>query len=342
MKRVTMTDIAREAGVSKNAVSLALRNDSQVSEKTRKRIHLLATKMGYQRNPIVAHLMSELRSSGSNPARCGLALLNANRNPRAFVEHPTIPTYVSGCKRRAFQLGYTTDKFWLHEPDLTGDRLNDILKARGIRGGVVIGLMDENRLPAAFSETWVNYPFVVTGVRTTNPALSFASTDHHILALRAFEKAIALGYKRPGLVLERKIDRLVEGRFTAGYRTGQMETPATRRLRPFYETVEATKDLSVFSAWLEKEKPDVLFTLYRSTRDWVKSLGYRVPEDIGLIQLEYRQDKPDWSGMDQHNDICGEVVIDMLVAMIHNGESGVPKFPRATLIGPTWVDGKTT
>lgn len=35
MKRVTMTDVARRAGVSKNTVSLALRNDPQIPEATR-------------------------------------------------------------------------------------------------------------------------------------------------------------------------------------------------------------------------------------------------------------------------------------------------------------------
>jgi LacI family transcriptional regulator len=71
-------------------------------------------------------------------------------------------------------------------------------------------------------------------------------------------------------------------------------------------------------------------------------MGIRVPEQTGLIQLEWRPDHPDWSGMNQHNDVVGEAAVEMLIGMIHNNEHGVPFFPRATLIGSTWVEGSTT
>jgi LacI family transcriptional regulator len=31
----------------------------------------------------------------------------------------------------------------------------------------------------------------------------------------------------------------------------------------------------------------------------------------------------------------------MVVSQIHNNETGVQEFPRATLIGATWVDGNS-
>jgi len=341
MQRVTMSTIGKQAGVSKNTVSLALRNDPQIPETTRQRIQKIADELGYQRNPTVAHLMAELRSGSRSKASASLALLNAHHEKSAFTQHPTIPTYVDGCKRRAQQLGYGLDTFWLHDPDLDGRRLNRILKARGIHGVVIVGLMRSNRLPEAFAETWASYPCVVTGVRTRKPALSFACTDHHIIALRAFEQALELGYKRPGLVLDESIDQLVERRFTAGYQTGQSTLPIKQRLQPFYRVSEAEEDSTLFQNWLMKENPDVIFTLYNKVRDWVEKLGFRVPEHIGLIQLEHRDSAPDWAGMNQHNDVCGEAAIDMVISMLHRGESGVPPYPRATLISGSWVNGQT-
>ena len=70
----------------------------------------------------------------------------------------------------------------------------------------MVGLMDENRLPAHFEPVWTEFPLVVTGVRTRSPSLSFTCVDHHMVALRAFEKALELGCKRPSLVLDQKID----------------------------------------------------------------------------------------------------------------------------------------
>jgi LacI family transcriptional regulator len=45
--------------------------------------------------------------------------------------------------------------------------------------------------------------------------------------------------------------------------------------------------------------------------------------------------------MDQRNDLVGEAAVDLLVSMIHNGLSGVPKQPIATQVTSQWVAGKT-
>ena len=211
-----MSDIALRAGVSKNAVSLALRHDPQIPEKTRRRIERVARSMGYKKNPTVTHLMAQLRMARAPAFQASLALLNANQDVAAFTRHPTIPIYVSGCRRRAADLGYSLDEFWLHDPQLNGERLDKILRARNIKGAIVVGLMKENRLPEKFQSTWAAFPIVVTGVRTREPALSFACTDHHMLALKAFQKALELGYRRPALVLDHVIDGLTFQRGRAG------------------------------------------------------------------------------------------------------------------------------
>jgi len=339
VRPTTMSDIARKAGVSKNSVSLALRNDPQIPQSTRDRIKAIAEELGYKTNPTVAHLMAQMRRS---PAiKASLAILNANLDANAFSKHPTVPTYVEGCRRRATQLGYSLDEFWLHDPALDGARLHKILRARGIRGVLIVGLMNENRLPEKFLPIWQQYPCVVTGVRTRNPALSFTATDQHILALRAFENALRLGYKRPALVLDHVIDRLVEGRFTAGILIAQQKLPLKQRLKPFYLVTEARQNADLFVEWFQKEKPDVILTLYNVVKEWVEQMGMTIPGDLGLIQLEWRKDRPSWAGMDQHNDITGEAAVEMLIGLIHNNEAGVPDFPRATLIGSTWRDGTT-
>ncbi|PTY00311.1 LacI family transcriptional regulator [Spartobacteria bacterium LR76] len=336
-----MLQVAREANVSKNTVSLALRNDPQIPEQTRDRIKSVAKRLGYTKNPTVAHLMTQLRSGAETGFKATLALVNANEDREAFTVHPTIPTYVEGCRRAAQRQGYNLDEFWLHDAQVKGDRLLRILRSRRIRGVLIVGMMNENRLPDSFRPVWENLPCVVTGVRTRDPALSFACTDHHILTMRAVEQAIALGYERPGLVLDQVIDHLVEGRFSAGYFIAQQALPQRRRISPFYYATKSNENPKQFRSWLEKEKPDVILSLYHIVARWIASLSLRVPEDIGLIQLEWRQDHPNWAGMHQHNDIVGEAAVGMVIEMIHNNERGAPPFPKATLIGSTWIPGKT-
>lgn len=339
MPRVTLADIARATGLSKNAVSLALRGDAQIPEETRARVRRAADKLGYQPDALVSHLMARLGAGRTRRFQAKLALVNANRDRDAFRLHPTIPTYVAGCEARAAKLGYGFDRFWLHDPALTAERFARILGARGIKGVVVVGLMDTNCLPEAMRTVWERWPAVVTGVRTRDPALAFASVDHHDLVLTAFERVRALGYRRPGLVLDDVIDRLVERRFSAGFTTAQRELAAEDRVPIFGTVPRDDVPPPEFGAWLGAHAPDVVFTLYNNVLAWLRAAGRRVPEDVGVVQLEWRSGRPEIAGMNQHNFVAGEAAVDMVVNQLHHGESGVLEFPRATLIGATWVDG---
>ncbi len=341
MARVTMSSIAARAGVSKNTVSLALRHDPQIPAATRGRIERIARELGYTKNPVVAQLMTELRKAHPAGYRRTFALLNANGDAQAFSRHPTIPAYVAGCRRRAALHGYGLDEFWLHDPGLYGDRLNRVLRARGIRGAIVVGLMKENRLPPRFSVTWQRHAVVVTGVRTREPTLAFACTDHHALVLEAMERARQLGYRRPALVLEETIDRLVDGRFSSGFWFAQRALAESERAPVFYAVEAARADRAVFDAWFRQYRPDVVLTLHTVVREWLAALGAQAPRDIGLIQLERRSGCEDWAGMEQHNDLTGEAAVDMLVSLLHNEELGLPAAPRATLIGASWAEGAT-
>jgi LacI family transcriptional regulator len=338
----TMAEVAKAAGVSKNTVSLALRGSPRISETTRDRIAEVADAMGYRLNPTVAHLMAELRQNRSPSFQASLAIINAHERRDALSQHPTIPAYVAGCRQRAKGLGYQLDEFWLHEPNMPVARWLSMFRARNIRGMVIVGLMQCNRLPVHLAPLWDEFPALVTGVRTREPALSFACSDQHTLALVAFEKAVSLGYRRPALVLDGVIDDLTEGRFSAGFLIGQSRLlPQEQRTQPFYEVAAARHDRAVFSKWFAENQPDVIFTLYHEVKRWVEDLGLRVPQDVGLIQYEWRADHGAWAGMDQRNDLVGAAAVDMLISMIHHNEHGVPEHPRATLIGSHWVDGAT-
>ncbi len=142
-------------------------------------------------------------------------------------------------------------------------------------------------------------------------------------------------------MLEDVIDALVERRFSAGYLTGQRGLPRAQHVPIFNEQPAAPGEAARFERWLERYQPDVIFTLYNNVLGWLKAAGRRVPEDLGVIQLEWRATRPEIAGMNQHNFVTGEAAVDMVVSQIHNNETGVQDFPRATLIGATWVDGKS-
>ncbi|WP_324726118.1 LacI family DNA-binding transcriptional regulator [Actomonas aquatica] len=326
-------------GCSKYTVSLALKGDSRISARTREKVQAAADELGYKPNAVVAHLMAQLRASRSTGFQAKLALINANRDRDALTQHPTIPTYVEGCESRAAKTGYAFDRFWMHDPAYKPERLKRVLHTRGIKGIILVGLMDSNRLPPEHTSVWEAFPTVVTGVRTRNPALSFCCVDHHHVAMRALERSLELGYQRPGLVIDEVIDALVQHRFSAGFRTAQRHLPKTRQV-PVFDAQGLGEDVPMaFRQWLDKHQPDVVFTLYNRVLRWIEATGRRIPEDIGAIQLEWRATRPEVAGMNQHNFAVGEAAVDMVISQIHNNETGIHEFPRATLIGATWMDG---
>jgi LacI family transcriptional regulator len=341
MKRVSMTDVARRAGVSKNTVSLALRNDPQIPESTRQRVRRIASELGYSANPVVSELMAELRRGSEAAYKHNFALINANQDRHAFRQHPTVPDYVAGCRRRAAQLGYGLDDFWLHDPELSGGRLESILQARGIRGVLVIGMMNENRMPPGFETLWRSFAAVVTGVRTHDPTLSFACVDHHALMIEAMERIRERGIRRPALVIEGVIDRLVGGRFSAAFEHALKDLRPADRLAPFLQVDASRANPALFGDWLARRQPDAILTLHTVVEEWLTAAGLRIPGDIGLVQLECRRGCEDWAGMEQHNDLTGEAAVDLLASLTTAGKEPLSLSPRGILITPTWKDGRT-
>ncbi|WP_117209059.1 LacI family DNA-binding transcriptional regulator [Allorhizocola rhizosphaerae] len=87
MKRPTIADIAREAGVSKGAVSYALNGQPGVSDQTRRRIIAIAHRLGFQASTAARAL------AGARAKVIGLTL---HRPPRTLGVEPFFMELISG------------------------------------------------------------------------------------------------------------------------------------------------------------------------------------------------------------------------------------------------------
>lgn len=341
-KRVTLKMIAERVGYSKNTVSLALRGDPQIPPRTRDRIRKAAQEMGYQRNPIVAHLMAELRSfRESTGFQAKLALFNAGLEPNVTKARLGFAAHVEGCRERANQLGYSFDEFWLHDPSVSAACLIRILTTRGIKGIVIVGLSDHYRLPGRFRSVWNRFPTAVIGVRTRDPALPFACVDYHNLMVTAQEKVLKLGYRRPALVIDDELDRLVERRYSAGALAVQKEMGEDQKVPPFIEAHLNDNSRWSFYEWIGRNKPDVVLTPHAEVAGWLEDRGLSIPEKVGMVQLDLQCNQRGLAGMDQQRKTTGMSAVDLVINQIHHNGKGVPVFPVATLIGATWTNGSS-
>lgn len=339
-KRTTLRDLGRATGYSRTTVALALRSDPKVPPATRDKIRRVAQELRYEPNALVSQVMGQLRHGRAHVFRGKLALLNASRDPHALQRHPSFVACVQGCVTRARELGYSFDEFWLHESSLSARRWLEILEARGIRGLLLVGMTESTGLPERLQPVWAQLPAVAAGAGTRQPSLSCATVDYHLLAMTAVEQALALGYRRPGLVLEAGCDPLTEHRLSGGYLTAQRVLAPPQRL-PIFEAARGSNATLPFGRWLDHHRPDVLLAWHDDIGAWLARTGHRVPDDLGIIHLERRPTEPAVAGFDQHHSVTGQAAVDLLVAQIRSNQVGTQPFPRATLIAASWSDGAT-
>ncbi len=336
-KNITMGDIAKAAGISKSAVSLALNNSPSIPKSTRERIFKLAENMGYVRNNLVSALMSNIKKKDVEKFSETIAVINGNQDEFALKNHPTLPKYFEGISAEAKRLGYKINEFWLHDARFNSNALSKVLRSRGIRGGIILGHSFGTTFPPSFKSVWKNFYFISVGIKTRSPSLEMVSADHYAITNQATNKAIEMNFKRPGLIIEEYIDELVDGRFLAGYMRAQMHFKRENKIPPMTKSHTDSDYAKALDKWIEKHKPDVILYLMNYTREvFEKSKWYG---HIPLIQLEQRTNLGEWVGrMEQNNDIVGQMAMRRLADMLSRSSSKVLENANmVTLVPPTWI-----
>lgn len=339
-----MRDIAEKAGVSIATVSMSLRNRPNISPELRRRIRALAERMGYEPNPYVAALMRERRHGRTQTSRPILALISGLDRPDAWKHSPS-PTRRSireGVINRGAQLGYDVEEFWLHPEGMSVEAFAAEAAKRGI-SGVIIGPLAEGAEPPALR--WQDFSAISISVPLQSLTLRTVSNDNYFTSLRAVIECHRLGYRRPGLILRSVHRQRFQGRWEAGFATGQALLPELGKLRTFL--IEDQEDISRFplkrfQTWMQKEKPDVIVTMAADLIERVlREEGLRVPEEIGIAALSCPEMGHRFSGVFQNGHFVGATTIDLLVGMIERRETGLPEQAIATMVEGVWNPGTT-
>jgi LacI family transcriptional regulator len=95
-----------------------------------------------------------------------------------------------------------------------------------------------------------------------------------------------------------------------------------------------------FKDWIDTFKPDVIVG-WNNTEGEVRDMGYQIPRELGFASMDVDPDDKRISGVYQNDFMIGQKAVDLVVGMIHRGETGVPRLPLCTLIESEWRDGKT-
>lgn len=333
--RPTVRQLATIAGVSRTTVSMALRNHPRISTETRQRILALAEEKGYTPDPLVSTLMNQLRTARHGRSVERLAYLTWWQEPESWMKNTNDLNFYEGALDRAAQFGYEIEHIWAKEPRMTAARLSKILYTRALRGVIIAPL---TRPRGHISLDWRHFACAAISYTVVRPELHRVSHGHYNGAILAMRRLKQHGYKRVGLAnLASHIERVNHG-WLAGYMIYEQGLPVKQRIPPLLQKEWNTKQ---FAAWLEKYKPDAVVSNTREPLQFMRHLGYRVPEDIGYASLDKLTPDDPWAGVDQQARMVGATAVDIVTAQVQRNEFGLPSCAKAMLIDGIWRDGPT-
>ena len=330
----SIRSLAELTGFSKATVANALNGSHRVATATVEKVRAAAAKAGYQRNPMVGAMMSAMRRSQVSTLQGVLAVAEIAEPDRP--EHgPFNRQLISGCNESAEALGFKLESYQLGPGGLSPERLCRVLKARGIRGLI---LLPSWRTPKFSSFDWSRLSAVYADYIPETPTLNSVCCDHYRSMLELLNRLHARGYRRPGLVLESGRDERVHLRMSAALGAFQSAHRDVHAIKPFLSS-----DISKLNVvkWIARAKPDVVLSHHTDVLDWMQAAGLRVPKEIGFAALNLAKSNRSCAGLDLRPREIGRCAVEILIGQIRREAWGAPRVPTNTTLLAEFVDGDT-
>lgn len=311
-------------------VSYALRGNSRISEARRKQIKDIAEEMGYRPDPEISKMMSYLRKSREVKYQSTLILLtNGMHESCAKVDVYSKRFYEGVCKR-ADELGYKLEEFWMGQKGMTGARAEKIFHARGIQGIIIPPCFYNPEIPDI---DWSRFVVVSNLVHPAWEKVHRVVPHQFNNAKKALENLSDYSPEEILFCSTDKMETLVNQQFLSAYlwymhKFGGGKAPAPL-VHGYLNYLDELKKA------IAKYNPKVLFV----TEDFIidmltKDMGLRIPEDVRVV-LPGVNAHHDW-GVDERPDIQGRCVVDILAMHLQHNQIGFMDYPSVMMVDGEW------
>jgi len=336
IRRVTLRDVARVAGVSAMTVSRALRQFDRVAPATGQQIRELARKMGYSPDPHLTAL-AVYRQRLRHPAEHEvIAYLTTDDTRQGYRRTKVGSEPLRGAAERAAELGYRVEPIWLADLEKHHRDPSEVLAARGIRAIVLARLAYPGM---KIDLRWERFATIAVGYSLVQPEIHVVASHLFQNLSLAFEQVRALGYRRPALLLSADADSRTRYQFHGAFLFEQQSLPADARLPILWtEPARQTEDLRNY---LRLHEPDVIFSVWPETYGVLLSLRLRPPAGIGYVNLNVDSPAAPVSGVYQDFAGIGAAAVNRLNVMLQSCERGIPTKREVTALFGQWCPGKT-
>lgn len=340
--RVTQRDIALKAGVGRTAVSLALKDHPKISAATKDRILKIARSLGYVPDPMLSALAAYRTQKQSRAYQGTLAWLANATDDFQWRQASHYVGYHAGALARAAYHGYQLQEFELHAGAMSPARLASILRTRGV-GGILLCPQPKPDMDMSFP--WETFSVVTFGYSLRTPLLNTVASAHFLNTRHTMRRLFQLGYRRIGLLIDRRLDQRCGSNIYAGFVIEQELNKALTRIPPLLDYDSSPEHRSAYAqelaGYVRQHRIDAIITADYSILEVLRSAGFRVPADIGVAGISLSAQEGAISGIVEDSEKIGGIAVDILVGMVQRGECGVPPMPVRTHLEGTWRDGET-
>ena len=280
MAELTITDIAKAAGVSVSTVSRILNGKQDVAPATRERVQQVIEQLGY-----APHAQAQRLRAGKTR---NIALLFPLKYPGNLPYNSLEMDFILGAAGAAGQEEFF---FNLITNPVTPQSLLTLYRSAQVDGLVLMHVHAQDWRVDLLREN--DYPFVMIGHTADNTGLSFIDLDFEASVMTAFQYLIDNGHRRIGfLALPAEMREQGYGPALRGW-SGYQKVIDAHHLKPLYREVHyAAQDIFETTLDMLHEQPDL--TAIVTTHEFaalsiiqaLKLEGREIPSDCSLIALE--------------------------------------------------------
>lgn len=341
----TIQDVARRAGVSGMTVSRVMKNHPNVAPDTRERVQRAIDETGYRSNPLLTALVQQRQRKSGQDRGLVLAYVVDSNYTIGVSGFPS--DLFEGARDEALKHGFKLEVFQSERRKSESARLDSIIHARGIPG-LIIGPVPLDLLYRGFEFQWDRYAAIVLDYGFEGPHFDRVLADHYTATRMALSECARRGLQRIGLLMGRVFHERVGHRTLAIYWGEYHDSAVHAGLPPL---ILDTWNEADFARWFDAEAPEVIVTTWiflPQLTAFLHSRGVRVPDDLGIINLNTRPEPKDtalgslvFSGTDAGAREMGKAASQNLIACLYRNERGVPSSGSETVIRPHWLAGET-
>ena len=343
-KPITQQTIADACGVSKNTVSLALRGSSRVLASTRDKILAKSEELGYQRDPQLSRIMTQLneRRKRKDVMREEIAYLDCLRKsmqgPQAKENKPVHLVFFESAKEFLESEGYRLNCYFYKDEAGKIEQLNRILRTRGIRGIIV------SPLPPRMTHVklnWDKFAAVAIGRQLEDPQLHRVDVNHANHCRTCFDELVKLGCKRIGLIMPRVYDNLLHDAVRSSY-LGKRSLLDLKQNFPILDTnYPQTRELTEkeIGEWIINYRIDGIIGLSQDAKIILKTSQAISPAiQFAALSLDVASDDP-VQGVRPNVRSVGKNAAQQVIDDLNNNRIGPPESPKLILVNGRWING---